>query len=253
MFCKICGHQSKKIFSATILKKYKVDYFYCDHCGFLQTQEPFWLSEAYQDPISITDTGLLARNISLSKITAVLIYFLFDKNKSCLDFAGGYGTFTRLMRDYGFDYYWHDLYTPNIFAKGFEYHKNIQQRFELISSFECFEHLPDPLQEIQTMLAICPTILFTTDLLPNPVPQPSQWWYYACDQGQHISFYTHKTLQYIAQQYQVHFYSHWGIHLLSRKEISFFAFKKLIEHHHRLFGFVVKCMKSKTTSDSQQL
>ncbi len=37
-----------------------------------------------------------------------------------LDYAGGYGVFTRLMRDIGFDFYWHDPYTQNLFANGFE-------------------------------------------------------------------------------------------------------------------------------------
>ncbi len=217
----------------------------------MQTEKPYWLAEAYEESICITDTGMLARNTFLAQIMAVLLYFLFNKQASFVDYAGGYGVFVRLMRDKGFDFYWHDVYTNNIFAKGFEYCD--QKAIDLVSSFESFEHFVDPRKEIESMLAIAPSLLFTTQLLPNPIPQPNEWWYYACNQGQHISFYSVKTFEYLSQCYGLHFHSHWGIHLLTRKKINGFAFKKLVEHHMRLFKFVVKRMKSKTVSDSQQV
>lgn len=74
MKCKICNHKTKNIFTAKILNKYNIKYYYCDHCGFLQTEEPYWLKEAYNDSISITDTGIMSRNISSSKMTAVILY-----------------------------------------------------------------------------------------------------------------------------------------------------------------------------------
>lgn len=52
MTCKICGKENKFIFKAKILKKYDVSYFHCENCGFLQTEEPHWLSEAYKSPIN---------------------------------------------------------------------------------------------------------------------------------------------------------------------------------------------------------
>ena len=254
MFCKVCSNTSQKIFTAQILKKYDISYFHCTRCGFLQTEEPYWLAEAYLEPISVTDTGVLSRNISLSKITAVLAFFLYKPEGKFLDFAGGYGLFTRLMRDYGFDYYWHDIYTQNIFAKGFEYELHSGLPIQLVSSFECFEHLPNPLMEVEKMLAIAPSILFTTDLLPNPVPAPDAWWYYAREQGQHISFYSLETLEFIAKKYGLNFYSHWGMHLLTKKAISPLLFRKLIEYHKTLFNnFVTKRMKGKAVGDMQQL
>lgn len=120
MICKICGSITKSIFSAKIIKKYQVDYFNCEYCGFLQTEEPYWLEEAYNEVINISDTGILKRNLDLMKAVSILIYFLFNKDAQFLDFAGGYGTFTRLMRDIGFDYYY-DKYSKNLFARGFEY------------------------------------------------------------------------------------------------------------------------------------
>ncbi len=48
------------------------------------------------------------------------------------------------------------------------------------------------------MLKISRNILFTTTLLPSPMPQPGTWWYYGLEHGQHISFYSLETLQSIA-------------------------------------------------------
>jgi len=73
MICKVCNLLSNYIFSAKILKKYNVQYYYCDNCGFMQTEEPYWLDEAYTEPINITDTGYIQRNIQLSqKLTLIL-------------------------------------------------------------------------------------------------------------------------------------------------------------------------------------
>jgi len=105
-----------KMFDAKIMNKYSIDYFYCSNCGFLQTQAPYWLEESYKHSINLEDTGILHRNVRLSKITSLLLLFLFKKNDKFLDFAGGYGLFTRLMRDRGLDFYWHDPYTRNLMA-----------------------------------------------------------------------------------------------------------------------------------------
>ena len=121
MNCKICNKKSNYIFNAKILNKYNIEYYHCPNCGFLQTEEPFWLEEAYKESINISDTGIMVRNLYLSKITTLIIYFLFDKNKKFLDYAGGYGIFVRLMRDIGFDFYWYDKYSENLLARGFEY------------------------------------------------------------------------------------------------------------------------------------
>ncbi len=39
MKCKICTHQTYKIFETTILGKYQVSYFNCPTCNFLQTED----------------------------------------------------------------------------------------------------------------------------------------------------------------------------------------------------------------------
>lgn len=250
--CRICNSNTHYVFSARILNKYEVKYYHCTNCNFLQTEEPYWLTEAYCEPINITDTGLLDRNIYLSKITSVLIYFLFNKNKKYLDYAGGYGVFTRLMRDIGFDFYWKDIYTENLLAKGFEY---TDEEVELMTAFEVLEHLVHPLKEIDSMLKVSENILFSTNLLPTPTPQPNEWWYYGLEHGQHISFYSKQTFEYIAKNFNLNYYSYGArIHLLTKKQFNKKILKLLINlNKYGMHIMIKKLMVSKTISDMNYL
>lgn len=120
MRCNICNTDMSFIFNKNILNKYNVRYFYCPKCGYLTTEEPFWLKEAYSNAIAITDIGLISRNIEMSKLLACTLHFIVKNKDRCIDISGGYGILCRIMRDYGFHYYWDDPYCQNLFAKGFE-------------------------------------------------------------------------------------------------------------------------------------
>ena len=224
--CQICKSTASYKFKAKLLNKFDVKYYLCDKCQLLQTEKPFWLDEAYRSPINVSDTGIVARNISLSNITSVLLYFLFNKNVHALDYAGGYGLFVRLMRDKGFNFHWHDPHTENLFARCFEYDQSI--KYDVVTCFEAFEHFVDPLEEIEKILAISHNVIFSTFLLPSPVPEPQNWWYYDLDNGQHISFYSHETLKAIANKYGLFFYSCGYYHMFSSINIPNLIFKFLV-------------------------
>lgn len=230
MKCKICDNDNDFIFFGKILNKYNIKYYYCSNCGFLQTEEPYWLEESYAESINITDTGILQRNISLSKIVSVLIYFLFNKNKKFLDYAGGYGIFTRLLRDIGFDFYWYDPYCKNLVSRGFEYNN---EDIELMTTFETFEHFDNPMIEIEKMLTITKNIIFTTEILQDPIPKPENWWYYGLEHGQHISFYSIKTLEYIAKKYNLKFYTNnYNLHIFTNKNFLIENLSLLVNDNH---------------------
>lgn len=253
MKCIICNQESQYVFDAKILNKYEIKYYQCPDCKFLHTEQPFWLDEAYSESINISDTGILLRNLNLSKITTLLIFFFFDKNKKYLDFAGGYGIFTRLMRDIGFDFFWKDKYSTNLVARKFEF--NTKDSIELITSFESFEHFADPILEIERMLSISKTILFSTDVFENEVPGTSEWAYYGLSHGQHISFYTIETLTYIANKYNLFLYTNnKSIHLLTDKKISSLYFKVILKMNRLGLFYILKpFLKSKTMEDWNSL
>lgn len=249
MDCKICNSKTIPVFSADILAgKYNVVYYSCSRCGFLQTEEPYWLNEAYKSAINRTDTGIVKRNILLSRVVSSLLYFYFNKQGKMLDYAGGHGLFTRMMRDIGFDFYWSDKYADNIFARGFEY--SSADRIDLITAFEVFEHLVNPLDEIDKMITITDNILFSTTLLPQPLPKPEDWWYYGLDHGQHVSLYSKKTLLFIAQKYRLNLCSDKDLHLFTSKKISDKTFKWVVKLTYTgVFSFLHFLIKSKTEDD----
>lgn len=246
--CKICGHESKFVFTALVLQKYSVKYFQCSRCDFLQTEEPFWLTEAYSQPINKYDTGVLARNYEFSVIVSTILFFFFDHQKTFLDYGGGYGIFTRFMRDVGFDFRHYDPMAQNLLAQGFEYSEDVHH-IELVTALECFEHFSEPRQEIEKILSFSRNIFFSTELLPSPIPERS-WWYYAFNHGQHIAFYSKKTLDFLAQTYGLQFVSFGHFHLLTHKNVNPFLLHFVVRNRHRgLYWLVKKIMKSKTLSD----
>lgn len=252
MNCKICNSQSKEIFKGRILNKYDVAYFHCENCGFMCTEEPHWLEEAYADSMNLSDTGILLRNIYLSRSASAIIYFFFNKKAKFLDYAGGYGVFTRLMRDIGFDFFWHDPYTKNILARGFE--GSEKENYELVTSFESFEHFVNPLVEIEKMLEISKNIIFSTTLTPSLIPKPEEWWYYGLEHGQHIAFYSQKTLEFIATKYKLNYYGFNNAHLITSKKIRPLLYKVLVIWAMLGLANVIRFgLKSKTFSDMQYI
>ncbi len=246
----MCGELAKEVFQTKILGKHRVSYLLCPRCGLLQTEEPYWLDEAYTSPINMSDTGILVRNMYLQKVASTLIYSFFDTDGTFVDAAGGYGLFVRLMRDVGFDFYWSDKYTQNLFARGFEWDKNHKPRVELVTCFEAFEHFVNPMVEIKELLRISKNILFTTELLPAPTPEPNAWWYYGLGHGQHIAFYSPQTLQYIARAFNANLYSVGSLHLLTEKNLNRLSFSWITRTSKRgLFTFVRKKMNSRTMED----
>lgn len=226
MKCKICENTSDFFAEAKILFKYNIKYFLCSNCGFIQTEEPYWLEEAYRDAIKFSDVGLLKRNFELINPTTNIIYKFFNNNSMFIDYGAGHGVFVRLMRDKGYDFYWQDIYSKNLYATDFEYSKNT--KYEMLTAYEVFEHLPDPIQGVEDMLIFSDSILFSTYLVPISNPKPDEWWYFGPDHGQHISLYSRKSLKILAKKFNKQLYSNGkNIHLITDKKITPVIFKLL--------------------------
>lgn len=252
MNCKICQSPSDKIFNTKILYKYDVDYFQCTKCGFAQTENPYWLDEAYISSMNLSDTGVMYRSERMSKITTALIFFFFKTKGTFLDYAGGFGVFTRQMRDIGFDFYWHDPYTKNEIARGFE--GSLDKRYDAVTTFESFEHFNHPIEEIEKIVKLTDCIILTTDVISVPAPAHKNWWYYASEHGQHVSFYSKSAFKEIAKQFGLYYYNANNVHVLTRKKLGllgtlFFKFKLAKHLLYLSFFFINPFLKSKSVSD----
>jgi Methyltransferase domain len=220
MLCKICSTSSSPLSKARILGKYTIQYYRCVTCGFVQTEDPFWLSEAYADVINVNDIGLLSRNIRTAIITRLLLKAFYNTRAAYLDYGGGFGIFTRLMRDYGFNYFHHDKLCQNIFAKGYEVEQLDDIQYEMITAIEVAEHMKDPVEEIGNLVSYSDNVLLTTNLIPNCIQYPEDNWYYSLDNGQHISLYTKESLSRVAAMFSMNIYTNGvDLHLLTRNKI----------------------------------
>ena len=207
MRCKICLHTTDFVFSGKIMGKYSIKYFRCPKCKFMQTEEPYWLKEAYAHAITCSDVGLLNRNIRLSKMTCLIILMLFSENCKNSQFFFSSKTHRKVIQKLRIERpYYHlklnrlltkDYATPKRFIDygggygiyvrlmrdaGFNFYwydphcdnifaKGFQAdlglRYGLLTAFEVFEHFPDPISEIEQMMKLSDNILFSTKLLPN--------------------------------------------------------------------------------------
>jgi hypothetical protein len=250
MICKICETNSKFRGTALILGKYRISYYQCDFCGFIQTENPYWLEESYASAINFTDTGIISRNLMLSGVVKIILSAYFDRKGKYCDYAGGYGIFTRLMRDHGFDFYWTDPYCANLTARGFEYTKEVGE-LALLTAFEVMEHLNSPLDDIADMLNLSDSILFSTNLYKrNQMPSLDKWWYYGLEHGQHIAIYCKETFEFIAKKFQLNFYTdNKSIHLLTRKQLNPKIFPIIVKAGKRSYVSNLFNAPSKTESD----
>lgn len=225
--CNVCTSEVSALAKGLVLGKYHVQYYSCNHCGFIQTESPYWLEEAYLSPLARSDIGLIGRNLKLVSLCSALIPLFFNEPKfSFLDYGGGNGMFVRMMRDRGFDFYWHDKYAENQYAKGFEVTQKM--KFNLVTAFEVFEHLPRPLETIEEMFQYSDNLIFSTRLIPRRNVTPVDWWYFSLDTGQHISLYSKESLHLIANKFNVNFSSNGiSLHLLSLKKFPDVLLKAL--------------------------
>lgn len=221
MVCKICDHSSEYLFTGKVLNKYDVGYFKCRNCGFIQTEKPYWLREAYIQPIHDIDIGLLQRNITLVDLTSRIINKCKLGEGKFIDYGGGYGLYVRLMRDRGYDFYYTDVYEVNLFSKQYVHDNSKKLKYNLLTAFEVFEHLENPLTEIEKMFALSNNLLLTTQLIPqNEIKSISDWWYFVPETGQHISFYSQSAFQRIAERFNSKFLTNGYIHLLCQDDIK---------------------------------
>lgn len=247
MKCKICQSATSHFGEAKVINKYVAKYLRCDVCGFVQITNSDWIDEAYANPIVQSDVGIVSRNLATASTTGLLIHSCFPQANSFVDYGGGYGLFVRLMRDRGFNFYRQDAYCDNLLARGFDAETNGEAQYDLLTAFEVFEHLIEPIVEIQKMLTFSRSIFFSTLLIPNPTPKLNEWWYYGLEHGQHVSLYTLPALKHIASRFKLNLISNGNsLHLLTEQKVSALLFR-LICHARlaRLMKLVVSLHSSR--------
>jgi hypothetical protein len=194
--CLACGspataHQS------VLIRGRETDLFRCPKCGMFFFPQPTWLPEVYAEPISDLDIGLPLRCINHARIAEAIIRAERMQERPHLDWAGGYGLLTRLVRDRGLDMRHYEEYADNIFARGFE--GGLGSSYGAITAIEVFEHLEQPLAALTALSEAADMVIVSTELVPAGMTDLGSWWYVGpC--GQHIAFFTEAALRAMADQ-----------------------------------------------------
>ena len=224
MICKVCGANSTACLEAQVLGKYNVVYYRCNACQFIQTEEPYWLNEAYSSAIASLDIGLIQRNQVAASIVQSVIYKWFDLQGQFVDYGGGYGMLVRMMRDRGFDFYRYDTHCANLFAQTFDAQPATVRKtaYTMLTAFEVFEHLVEPRVDFALMLTYSTNLFFSTEVQPiNWKPAVDTWWYILPETGQHVSLYSTKSLQILAEQHGLHYVAGQNnMHLITERPVS---------------------------------
>jgi hypothetical protein len=195
--CRLCGGSAAPFTQQRVLDKYDVRYFRCATCDLLQTEAPYWLEEAYSHALAALDTGALVRNQVCARLTLTTALLGAVGDRACLDFGGGHGVLVRMLRDFGLDFRWYDRFGENLFARGFT--GNPDEPHALVTAFEVLEHFADVGVELDRLFRPGHgLVLAGTVLHDGPA---DDWFYYTPESGQHVAFYSRRTMQHIAARY----------------------------------------------------
>ncbi len=193
--CRLCGGALSEKFSRVILQKHSVQYFQCAGCHSLQTEEPYWLDEAYAEADFNIDTGALQRNLQL-----FVICFTVSKIfgvATALDFGAKDGILCRFLRDHEINCYAYDKYAKSNYVTDFTVPPTTG--IDLVMAFEVMEHFAHPAQDFEEIFAFRPKyFLFSTSTYTD---QGKDWGYLATEHGQHVFFYSVAAIYLVAKKY----------------------------------------------------
>jgi hypothetical protein len=171
------------------------------------------------------DTGLVARSISASNLVSTILFFEGKTQTAGIDWGGGTGLLTRLLRDNGFLVQTFDKFAEPIHAEGFSIKSDeLDRKLTFLTSVECFEHLANPYQSYIKPTADKDFFFFTTETISNPPPDPASeyWWYFLPETGQHITFASKKGIKHFKDRLGFPYYFELGnLHVMSRKKLKF--------------------------------
>jgi hypothetical protein len=258
--CKICKHTAIPFDLVDFNKSGDYDlyprglsgipvvYHRCEECGFVYTNffdnfpSEWWGRYIYNDEYYSTidpDYESARPKANSSEISEIL------RGKSeviGLDYGGGSGLTAQLLRERGLLF---DCYDP--YGRQDVSSERIG-RYNFCTAIEVFEHLPNPVETMRSILSMCQsdqlTILIGTALSDGRITARNrlQWWYVAPRNG-HISIFSKKSLDQLASMFDLVYAGHVGSsHVLSRQSSSYsvdykFALwrAKLTKHLKRFF------------------
>jgi len=216
--CRLCGGGTDVLDRGLVLGQWPARLHRCRSCGYVQFASPSWLDEAYADAITSTDLGLLRRSIRSARRIRDVLAVADALGGPVLDWGGGHGTLTRLLRDAGIDCLHWDPRCTNLFARGFEA-EPASRRWSAVVALEVVEHLGDPWEFFGSVGPMTDLVIFSTEVLPEEQGEPpplAAWPYYAPEHGQHVGFMAERSIRLVASRLGMAWTRIGWTHVLSR-------------------------------------
>lgn len=201
--CLICNGSTSTAFRITVRHEHMATYLRCQSCEFIFVEDPFWLHASFGGTLQHVDVGSVDRNLLAAQVLKTAITTLNIKDGVFVDWGGGYGLLSRIMRDSGFNYHNQESFVTPLF-----YSPEVPpgtEKYSLISVIEVILHYTQPLEEFRALLEKTDRLFFTTTISPSKID--SNWWYLMPDTGQHVALYTKKSLEILAHILGVKFVS----------------------------------------------
>lgn len=236
--CRLCEQPSTFQFSKTILGKYDVSYFECTHCKSLQTEEPYWLGEAYGEDAEKYDTAKASRTLeNFFNLPSLFDCLNINKTKPCVEWGGCGGLLTRLLRDIGYNFFCYDLHLKSEFAQGFQWQKK-NGKVYVVTAFEVAQFFTNPIIEWQKVFSLSPEwVICSTTIYEK---QGVSWPYLSAQNGQHIFFYSEFAIATIAARFGYTVYNIGSYLLFCKSPLKFKALEDLGSWPHRIKELQIK-------------
>lgn len=251
--CPVCGGGAISFDQAIVFGNVHVEYLMCveDCCIFIPA--PSWLDRSYEDALSASDVGSVARTEDLAELTSLLLRTVFRNISSCLDYGAGYGLYVRMMRDRGHKFEYWDPYGPNLFARGFAVESPTEASFSCVTAFEVIEHLTDPIESLLPMAKSAELMILSTSLVPDSLPAPDEWWYYSLETGQHVTLWRPAGIQRLAALMGFRVISIGSLHIFSRRRLPRRLLRVFLSRHARTLTRHFKRRPSLIPSDYEAI
>lgn len=175
-----------------------VAYFLCEQCGFCFAPElSHWRVEDFEAKIYNSDYVRVDPDYVEARPRAnaqSLIGTFADKAADIrhLDYGGGSGLLSRTLREHGWRSTSYDPFVDR------DIRLSELGKFELITAYEVFEHVPDVtrlISDLSVLLNHDGIVLFSTLLSDgNLGPHQRLTWWYAAPRNGHISLFSGKSL-----------------------------------------------------------
>jgi 2-polyprenyl-6-hydroxyphenyl methylase/3-demethylubiquinone-9 3-methyltransferase len=194
----------------------------CPQCKFLFTDAfDDWSIEQfkthiYNDEYEVVDPDYCSLRPRANADVVARLWGAIKAETRVLDYGGGNDVFCTVLRDAGFPIaVTFDPMVP-------EHAMRPEGKFDLVTSFETFEHLPDPAAGIASILEFAAEpglIFFTTLLQPMDIEQQRLNWWYVGPRNGHVSLFSREALTKAWNRY--------GYRVASLNDNTHFAFRTL--------------------------